>query len=197
MKKIPPTILCVGKSHSGKTTVARSLAEHIDFTVLDTDAIDLFVKDNYPGIVDFEKNNREFYSNKDAFTPLLKLEVQATVFRYSLKIGKGVILSNGNLTEAVRSYQVAIAKKAQSPTVIVLFDIRDEVLLQRIKTSGKTTKTLTVSKSLEEMLERQISVFVPPHQGEADYMLTINAEAPIEENVDRIVAFLKSHKLVR
>lgn len=96
----------------------------------------------------------------------------------------------------MRSYQRYIAKEAQSQTVIVYFDIRDEVLLQRIKTSGKTTKTLTVSKSLEEMLERQISIFVPPHQGEADYMLTINAEVPIEENVDRVVAFLKSHDLV-
>lgn len=192
---VPPTIIFVGKSHSGKTTVAQKLSEKIGFTVIDVDTIDLFTKENYPNIVSLEKANREFY-NDSSFTPFLKLLIQTAVFKYSIANGLGVILSNGHLNEIRRSYQTTIAKELGSKNVIICFEIDNEILLERIKSAKKPTKVLTVSKTFEEMLAKQTGMYTKPKQSESDFLLIIDATKKVDDIVSDIYQFLAINNLL-
>lgn len=139
----------VGKTHSGKTTIAKELEKRFagDYVVLDMDEIDLFTKNSYPALIDFEKNNREFY-DEQKFIPFLKLRIQNTVFRYTISVNKGVLLSNGNSTPKVRQYQKETAESIGCKLVAVNLHISDEMIRERIQSAQKDTSVHTVSKSM-------------------------------------------------
>lgn len=181
----------IGKSHSGKTTLAKKLSEKREIIVLDVDAIDLFAKDQYPQLVDFERQKREFYS-KVTFTPFLKLKIQSTVFKYAVSNGYSVILSNGHIGQSGRDYQVKLAKDLGVPLLVVYLSAPDSVLLERINKSDKGTKMLTVSKTLEEMFIKQSSVFEEPTKEEYEYFLKLDATKPSDENVNKLLRYIDS-----
>lgn len=181
----------VGKTHSGKTTVARLLAIKNNYVVIDVDEIDQFCKKEYGVVVDFEKRNREFYSQTD-FKPFLKLQIQSTVFKYAISCGLGVILSNGHGRKVSKEHQKQIAKELDIKLIAVNFRIDDETIKQRIKDTNKDLKILTVSKDFYQALDSQNKVFAFADKTDTDYILDIDATKSSEQNVDEIVSFISS-----
>lgn len=179
-------IMMIGKSHSGKTTLARSLGTEINAVVLDVDEIDLFIKQAYPKLVEFEKTNREFY-DKESFTPFLKLKLQSTVLEYAVTTSHSVILSNGLAAQAARDYQLSLVQKLQVPLIAVYLSAPDQVLLERISNSDKGTDMLTVSKTLEEMFEKQSEVFVEPKAEDYENFIKLDATMEIDTNMKLVV----------
>lgn len=108
----------------------------------------------------------------------------------------GVILSNGHLTKKIRTYNREIASKLNSKTIIIYFEVDDQILRQRVSVSKRSTDILIVSKSLEDMLERQIALFEIPHAMEADYFLKLVGKKAPEKIADEIVNHLKSLQLL-
>lgn len=191
----PFAIMMIGKTHSGKTTLAREFAKKYESgkscVVLDVDEIDLFAKKNYPELIEFEKTQREFYS-KDSFTPFLKLKLQSTVFEYAVSTGFNVILSNGHIAQQGRDYQVVLAHKLEVPLIVIYLEVPDDILLERIKNSTKGTKMLTVSNTLKEMFAKQSSIFKPPISEDYEHFLKLDGTKPVNDNVNEFVSYLET-----
>lgn len=191
----PLAIMFVGKTHSGKTSVARVLAIKLKYVVLDTDDLATFIRHNYPEILDFEREHRSFFDKED-FQPSLRLLLQTTVFKYAANAGLGVILSNGHSNQNIRNYQKKVAKELDLELVYVNFRISDDALLERVASSAKDTSVMVKSRSWPEVLARQSGIFCYAEPSESDYLLDVDASQSIEQITQSILNFLIGKKLV-
>ncbi len=143
-------VMCVGHTHTGKTTFARKLAQqNPDMVQLDSDEIAAFSKEKYPLLVEspYNKNQRDFDN--------LKAILFKEVYRFSLNIGNPIILSNGNLAKKFRAFVTREAKKQGYEVITVYFNIPEAVILQRLASTEKSQNVFIQSKSWPEVLERQ------------------------------------------
>ena len=77
-------IMCVGHSHSGKTTFARKLKKILkDIVLIDNDEIALFVNQTYPEVA-LSKFN---YSKKTFKDPNLKFLLYQNILDFCLRAG--------------------------------------------------------------------------------------------------------------
>lgn len=191
----PFAIMCVGKTHSGKTTTAKQLSKKLGLTCIDMDDIDQFTKNYYPEIIEFEKENRQFF-NYNQFTPFLKLQIQSIVFKYAINIGKSVILSNANSTKQAKQIQKEIANEMGIKLIAINFHIDESILKERIVNTKKDLSILTVSKSFLESLERQRDTFEFATIDDADFVFDIDASKPVITNINLISNYIDSINLL-
>jgi len=108
-------IMCVGFTHSGKTTFAKTLVKDIrEIVLLDNDEIATFINEKYPLAVfsDYNKVKRTYKE------PNLKFLVFQEIFKFCLRAQLNVIHSSGNLGKDSRQFIKSNTKKYKN-----MFDI--------------------------------------------------------------------------
>ena len=156
--------MCVGHTHTGKTTFAKQLIKkHKHITLLDSDEVAVFLREKYPHIVssEYNKSRHAFrYSN-------LKFTVFKDIYTFSLKTGLSMILSNGNLAKNMRSFIVSHAKKHEYSVILVYFNVPREVIVDRLSKTKKSENVFIQSKSWNEVFARQekYAEFPPSKRG--------------------------------
>lgn len=178
--------MCVGHTHSGKTTFAQKLVQKIpDIAMIDSDEIAAFLNTKYPLITDSQYNK----TKSDVTKSGLKGIVFKDVYTFALKTGVGLVLSNGNLSKAIRSFVISNAKKHGYQVVLVYFNFPKEIILERLKNSNKNTNVFIISKNWQEVFERQekIAEFPPSKRGVTYFeMKSPEDEKIVLENIEKL-----------
>ncbi len=180
--------MCVGFSHSGKTTFAKELTKEIsDLVNTDNDVIASFLYQNYPLLVfcDYNKQKRTFKN------PGLKFLLFKELFKFCLKTGLNVIHSSGNINKGSRNFIKDQAKKNGYKLITVYFNLPKEVILNRIKHSKKDKNIFIHSKSWTEALGRQERIAeLPPSKKNTIYF-------EIKDDSDYKRAFTEIKKILK
>ncbi len=144
--------MCVGHTHTGKTTFAKKLASHIpELVVIDNDDISFFLNDKYPRAVTspYNKVKRTFKE------PNLKFLISKDIFKFCLKAELNIIQSSGNLGKDARSLVINNARKYGYQLITVYFNLSKQLISKRINNTDKKLGSLWRSKSWSEVMEKQ------------------------------------------
>lgn len=167
-------IMTVGKTHSGKTTFARKLEKDItNSVVIDQDNHAEFLNSIYPLLVPTKGPNK------------IKYALTQTIVDYAVnETSCHLILCNSNRNRKVRIKLLEHFKNKEFITVIVNFDIPDDVLYKRVENSQRNTAILRTVRSFQDVLVQQ--------QCETDKNRAID---PIEEKVDFLFQIRRSEEV--
>ena len=145
-------VMCVGYTHTGKTTFAKKLVKDYPNTILvDNDEIALFLKEKYPLAVlsPYNKIKRSFKK------PNFKFLIFKDIYDFSLHTGLNIVLSNGNLAKDIRSLISRKAKNHGYTLVTVYFDLPSNVILERLQNTKKSTKMFAYSTNWSQIIDNQ------------------------------------------
>jgi predicted kinase len=171
MKKEKHIVMCVGLTHSGKTTFSKKLTKkHPDMVLIDNDAIATFINKNYPA-VSFSEYNKIKRNFKE---PNFKFLLFKAILDFALRTGINIVLSNGNLGKDIRNLVITLAKKYSYKVTIIYFDLSRQVIKERIAKTGKGTSSFLRSKKWEDVLTKQVQYAeLPPSKAQAAYYFEI------------------------
>lgn len=175
-------IMTVGKPHSGKTTFARNLEKEItNSVVIDQDNHAEFLQSTYPLLVPTKGHNK------------IKYALTQTIVDYAVnETSCHIILCNSNRNRKARIKLLKYFENKGFTTIIVNFDMPDDVLFERVKYSHRNTEVLRTVLSFKDVLERQqkesgINEIVDPEAGEADYVYAIRNSKEVQAITQKIV----------
>ena len=171
-------ILTVGKTHSGKTTFAKALEkEMLNSVVIDQDNHAEFLHTFYEKLLPENGPN------------VIKHSITQTIVDYAInKTNCHLILSNSNRNHKGRLQLLEHFHAKKFTSIIVNFNISDEILKERVKNSQRGTSVLRTALTFEEVLRRQRSEDVmAPLEGEADHLLTINHVNEVKLVIQQII----------
>jgi tRNA uridine 5-carbamoylmethylation protein Kti12 len=172
MKRL--VIMTVGKTHSGKTTFARGLEKTLkDSAVIDQDNHAEFINTYYRNLLPKQGPNT------------LKNAVSQTIVDFAVKqTDFHLIICNSNRNRKWRLELLEQFVQKGFTTVLVHFDIPDDILQRRIDDSQRSTKIFRSASAFSEVLVRQQADslkedVVDPVEGEADHLFVLrdNEEA--------------------
>lgn len=175
--------MCVGLTHTGKTTFARKLAKKIPESVtIDNDDISLFVNTQYPHLASSQHNKtRTTYAD-----PNLKLRISKDVFLFALQSGLHIIHASANLGKDVRNYIKRHATKSGYKLITVYFNTPIETIKRRVGSTKKNTKIFVHSKNWQESLRKQIGYAELPPSKHCDYYFEIHSAQEARETISKI-----------
>ncbi|KQU63625.1 hypothetical protein ASG66_04265 [Bacillus sp. Leaf406] len=177
-------VLTVGKTHSGKTTFARMLEKELpDSVVIDQDLQAEFINTHYRKLVPRKGPNT------------FKMALSQTILNHAIEhTGHHIIMSNSNLERDGRHDLLSSFEQKDFKTILVDFQIPEDLLYKRIGESGRSTTIFrTATTSYEELVQRQNGYHGNgPSEGEADHLLTIRDE----EDVIRVIDTIKKIKSI-
>jgi len=183
MKKF--LIATVGKTHSGKTTFARALEKKLrNSVVIDQDVHAEFLLNHYPSLVPTTGPHR------------LKFAITKSIVDYAVnETNQHIILCNSNENKANRLKLLKDFHAHDFTSILVNFDIPQEVLIERIASSGRRTDILRTVSSFEEVLHMQESLTdkgqnISPDDDEADYIFTIENGDEMETILQKIIEII-------
>jgi len=164
--------MTVGKTHSGKTTFGRELAKRLGpCCLLDSDKVADFLKGEYP---DLYKSDRDEDSGQPTRGYYLKLAVVAEVYKAALQTSLPIIFTTSNAKRRVRQEIIRLAKDNNRSTIIVHFNIADDILVERINNSQRLKGNQAEIQSFNHFLANiQTHNFDVPTAAEADYYFEI------------------------
>lgn len=181
-------IMTVGKTHSGKTTFAKELENKLENSlVIDQDNHAEFIHRYYKNLLSKHGPNRL----KPAITRLI---VDYAVEQTDLHL----IVCNSNRSKiGRRNLLEGPFNKDKFVRILVHFDIPDDILMERVAKSERSTNILRVASNFKEVLLRQqadpISEgIVDPVEGEADYLFVVKDNEETEAVIDEIVRMADS-----
>ncbi|MFA6325144.1 MAG: AAA family ATPase [Candidatus Paceibacterota bacterium] len=153
-------VMCVGFTHSGKTTFTKKLYKKIKNTVLlDNDEIANFINLQYKDLV-FSSFNHTKKNYKD---PGLKFLLSKQIFEFSLRAGLNLIQASCNLGKDAQSFIKKTTKKYNYKLITVYFNLPEKVLIKRIKNTKKDTRCFRLSLKWNQVLEKQkLYMNLPP-----------------------------------
>ena len=167
-------IMCVGYTHSGKTTFAKKLTKAFPHLVsIDNDEIAQFVKEKYQTAVLSEYNK----SKKSLKDPNLKFVLWKDVYNFCLNTGLSIILSNGNLGKDIRDLVFRRAKANWYTVITIYFNLDHEVIMRRLKESKKSIKMFVRSKNWQEVHDNQKGYAELPPSKKNTVYFEINKDA--------------------
>jgi adenylate kinase family enzyme len=176
-------IITVGKTHSGKTTFARALEKRLDNSiVMDQDNHAEFINTHYEKLQPKKGPN----TLKHAIS---KLIVDYTVENTNYHL----IISNSNRSINDRLYLLKeLFPEEKFTRILVHFDIPDQVLMERITSSKRSTNIFRSATNFEQVLERQNvdslrEDVINPVEGEADYLFVIKKSSEIDSVIEKII----------
>lgn len=182
MKRL--VILTVGKTHSGKTTFARSLEKELKSSmVIDQDNHAEFIHSYYKAL-------------EPTYGPnTLKHAISKLIVNYAIEHTEyHLIICNSNRNRKDRSYLLEeLFPKEDFIQIIVHFDIPYEVLEDRVTKSKRSTNIFRGSYSnFEEVLEKQQTDSLKedvsdPVEGEADHLFVIKDKTEAESIILEIL----------
>ncbi|QSS98796.1 AAA family ATPase [Pontibacillus sp. ALD_SL1] len=109
---------------------------------------------------------------------MLKYVVSQSILDYALDYTDAhLILRNSNLSRMGRSKLLNQFRQKRMKTIIVYFNLPNQVLEERIERTNRSTDIFRVATTFEEVLKRQ-SVneqedLLPPTQSETDHLFVI------------------------
>jgi predicted kinase len=181
-------IIFIGKTHSGKTTLAKEL-ENIDIDIIniEADPISLFIRDNFPRIRDLENiNTIDRYKEVS-----LKYSIFLELLEFVMAFGNPIVLSNSNMYQRGRMLIYKLAKKFNYDIIGVYFDLPEEILLERINKSNRTTKILRVSKNFTDLIINQRNRIEIPKSRDYKKFYIIKTEEDRRRIKKLLIKFLK------
>lgn len=168
-------VITVGKTHSGKTTFANALEKRLaNAIVVDQDNHAEILQSYYPALVPKEGANA------------IKYALTETIISHAVgQTDCHIILCNANRNRQGRLKLLDFYKTKGFTTILVNFDIADDILEARIDQAGRDTDILRTVSSFKEVLGRQKleslgSPGVTPATGEADYLFNVANEQDAE-----------------
>lgn len=175
-------IMTVGKTHSGKTTFAKSLEKRMpNSVVIDQDNHAEILQTYYPALIPKQGQN------------IIKYALSRTIVDYAVnKTNCDIILCNANRHHKKRLTLLKHYQEKGFVTILVNFDIQDSVLQERIKKSPRSTSVLRTVSSFEEVLtqqqnETQTDYRIAPAKSEADYLFELKNAAETELVISQII----------
>lgn len=173
----------VGKTHTGKSTLARQIATVLGNTqVLETDPITIFLKSNWPQLQEGEKMSP--YS-KVPVSPL-RFRLFKEIFETAMRLNFNVILANANLQSFTRNELLKHARDYNYKVVIVFLNFTDDLILERVKHAKRNNDSLLVSNDFSEVLTKQSKIINIPQPDECDYLFEIKDPAEIPGLIEKI-----------
>ncbi|MDX8342215.1 AAA family ATPase [Rossellomorea sp. YZS02] len=192
MKRL--AIITVGKTHSGKTTFAKALENKLNHSIImDQDNTADFLNTYYQNLLPKQGPN------------FLKHSISKVIVEYAKKHTDGhIITCSANRTKKGRTYLLEdIYDKHEFVRTLVHFDIPDDILLERVRNSKRSTNILRRSYStFEEVLISQqggsmSKDVVDPEEGEADYLFVIREHQEVESVMNEIVQIASGEALLK
>lgn len=181
-------IMTVGKTHSGKTTFARLLEQSLENSfVMDQDNQAEFINTYYQKLQPNTGPN------------IFKNSLSRFIVEYAIENTKLHLIicnSNRNRISRLKLFDELFTQE-QFIRILVNFDIPDEVLLNRVKQSQRSTNIFRGSySSFEEVLIRQQHEssnedVIEPTIDEADYLFEIKDNKEVESVIQKIVYIAK------
>jgi predicted kinase len=181
MKRL--VVITVGKTHSGKSTFARELESELENSfVLDQDNHAEFINKYYKKLQPQTGPNT------------LKYSISKLIADYAIESTElHVIVSSSNRTRKGRKYLLEeVYDKDKFISILVHFDIPNEILKERVANSTRNTNIFRLASSFNEVLNRQHAEssnkdVVDPEEGEADYLFVIKESEEIGSVIREIV----------
>lgn len=182
MKRL--VIMTVGKTHSGKTTFARALEKELDNSfVMDQDNQAAFLNTFYAKLQPEQGPN------------ILKHSLSRLIVHYAIEnTDLHLIICNSNRSQKGRLRLLeGLFNKKQFVRILVHFDIPDDVLMERIVHSKRSTNIFRGAfTNFEEVLfrqqaESQLEDIVDPKEEEADYLFVMKHTEEVDSVIKRIV----------
>lgn len=180
MKRL--VIMTVGKTHSGKTTFAKALEKRMpNSIVVDQDNHAEILQTYYPALVPKEGPNT------------IKYALTQTIVDYAVnETNCHVILCNSNRNPKVRTNLLNYYYQNKFASILVNFDIPDQLLIERIRKSERNTAILRTVSSFEEVLAQQQNEthkdnLIVPSKNEADHLFVIKNDKEIESVISKII----------
>ncbi len=169
-------IITVGKTHSGKTTFARALESQLEnAVVIDQDNHAEFVNAHYLKLRPKDGPNT------------LKYAITHAIVNYAVhQTDSHLILCNSNLARKGRTELLDFFRGNAFTTVIVYFDIPDEVLRLRVAESQRSKAIFRSASTFEEVLMRQQSSEAPD-ASESDHFYTIRSNEELPDVIAQII----------
>lgn len=178
-------VVTVGKTHSGKTTFATKLDEQLqNAIVIDQDNHAAFINTYYKSLRPKEGPNT------------LKYAVTQTIVEYAAnQTDCHLILCNSNLARKGRIDVLNYFRSKGFMSIIVYFDIPDEVLLARVAGSQRSKAIFRNASTFKDVLARQQSEsqkreMAPPEEGEADHFYTVRTSEEVPAVIEKIRGIL-------
>lgn len=188
MTKKRLVIMTVGKTHSGKTTFAHELEQKLENAiVMDQDNQAEFIHRHYKKLLPKHGPNT------------LKPTLTRLIIDYAIEeTDLHLIVCNSNRSKiGRRNLLEGPFNKDKFVRILVHFDIPDDILMERVAKSERSTNILRVASNFKEVLLRQqadpISEgIVDPVEGEADYLFVVKDNEETEAVIDEIVRMADS-----
>lgn len=168
-------ILTVGKTHTGKSIFARTLAEQLpNSLIIDQDHHAAFLNTHYPELVPKRGTN----DVKHALTQFISSIATERTDAH-------LIVCNANLS---RGNRLRLLNEQYPPTVfhriIVFFDVSDTTVLTRIKHSDRSSVVIRGEITYEALIQKQ--AVEPPEADEADQLHVIQEPNDVASVIQQI-----------
>lgn len=174
-------VITVGKTHSGKTTFAKALERQLaGAIVVDQDNHAEILQTYYPALV------------PKAGANAIKYALTQTIVDHAVdQTDCHIILCNANRNQQGRLKLLDFYRSKGFTTILVNFDIADDLLETRIDQAGRDTSILRTVSSFKDVLKRQQmesvgNPGVTPAPNEADYLFNVTNEVEVEAAIFEI-----------
>ncbi|WP_235615963.1 AAA family ATPase [Brevibacillus reuszeri] len=180
-------VITVGKTHSGKTTFAKELEQHLhNSVVIDRDDHAEFINTYYKTML--PKQGANIFKNAISQT-IVDYAVNETNFH--LILCNSYRSRKGRLDLLERFHQKGFV------SIVVTFDIPDHILQIRIANSRRSTNIFRTASNFEEVLERQQADshngdVLAPIEGEANHLFVIKDSSEVRSVIQEIANIAKS-----
>jgi predicted kinase len=181
-------IMFIGKTHSGKTTLAKELEKTKSNVInIEADPIALFLNKNFPKLNKGNKNYKIGKSQKIS----LKFKTFLLFVESAMALEENIILSNSNLYQSGRELIFSLCNKYNYKIICVYFNFPEDFLLQRIKKSKRTTKILRISKNFYDLIINQRTRIQPPNPKNFDDYFVIKSEKDLKGIKNKLIKILE------
>lgn len=164
-------IMMVGRSHSGKSTLAHNIKDYYvskDFSILDNDTIRSMVKDYYPDM--FHASWDKQYLFEKTRRPLIS-KLQFAFLQHLVEFNQHLILSNANSYKELRDYYTNYLRENGYIVIIIFVNTDRNTVIQRLQKSQKDMSLLRTVEDYMQAYDKQQERFTPPSVEEADYII--------------------------
>ncbi|MFC5603798.1 AAA family ATPase [Sporosarcina koreensis] len=185
MKRL--AVITVGKTHSGKTTFARSLEQKLNNSIV-------MDQDNHGAFINTYYRNLQPKTGPNT----LKHAISQLIVDYAKEQSDcHLIICNSNRSRKGRAYLLEQLFPANEfIRILVHFDVPDHILQTRVTNSQRDTNIFRSASNFEEVLERQNADslkedVVDPVEGEADHLFVIKDCGDVSDTIQRIIMIEK------
>ena len=182
MKRL--VIITIGKTHSGKTTFAKTLEQRLDNSIV-------MDQDNHGAFINMYYRKLQPKSGPNT----LKHAISQLIVDYAKEHSNcHLIICNSNRSRKDRAYLLEqLFPEEEFIRILVHFDLPEQILESRVANSERSTKIFRGSSSFAQVLRRQNADenVSDPVDGEADYLFVIKDSEEVSTAIDRIVAITK------